>query len=116
MLGVLLALSGVLSLSNWQIVTVGSFDCVVVITAPSDVDVDHLELWERYNYSDLLVDDSIPCKPGATVSKVVSVQEGRQEFKVLAVDSVGNKSVFSPDSVVVRGVAHNGQFYVVTRI
>ena len=116
MLGVLLALSGVLALSDWQIVTVGSFDCTVSITASSDVDLDHLELWETYNSADLLVDDYIPCEPGATVSKVVSVQEGRQRFKALAVDSVGNKSAVSPGSVVVRGAISDGEFYVLTRI
>lgn len=116
MLGVVLALSGVLALSNWQIVTVGSFDCTVSITAPSDSDLDHLELWETYNSADLLIDDYIPCEPGATASKVVSVREGRQRFKTLAVDTVGNKSALSPDSVVVRGVVSKGEFYVLTRI
>jgi len=116
MLGIVLALSGVLTLSNWQIVTVGSFDCTISITAPSDVDIDHLEVWETHGGTDLLIDDYVPCEPGATASKVVSVREGRQTFKALAVDSVGNKSALSPDSVVVRGAVSEGDFYVLTRI
>ncbi len=114
MLGIL-TLSGMLAFSSWQIVTAGSFDCTVSITAPWDSDVDHLELWETDDNGDLLIDDYIPCQPGETVSKVVSVQEGWQEFKALAVDNVGNRSVFSPASVVVRGAVNSGEFYVLTK-
>jgi hypothetical protein len=115
MLGAILALSGVLAFSSWQILTVGSLECAVSVIAPSDSDVHHMELWETCGRRNLLIDDYIPCAPGSTVSKLVSVQEGAQTFKVRAVDSLGNKSAFSPPSVPVRGAYIKNQFYVLKK-
>ena len=115
MLGVLLALSGVLAFTNWTIITTGSFECPVTFAAPSSPDVNHMELWETYGGTDILIDDNIPCIPGATVWKVVSVQEGWQTFKARSVDGVGNESAFSPSSSPVRGVIVSGELYIIEK-